>query len=121
MACRNRNKAEAAKAEIEKDKENLDKKGALVIEILDLCSFKSIRDFALNILANEEKINILINNAGVMMCPESKTQDGFETHIGSNHFGHALLTLLLLPRMINSAPSRILFVSSYLHARMLPT
>ncbi|KAJ0181340.1 hypothetical protein K1T71_003425 [Dendrolimus kikuchii] len=117
MACRDVNKAVVAKADIEKDKETVNGTGEIVIEKLDLCSFKSVKDFALKLLSREEKINILINNAGVMMCPENKTEDGFETHIGSNHFSHALLTLLLLPRMIISAPSRILFVSSYLHER----
>lgn len=117
MACRDTTKAEIAKKEIEKEIENKKENGELIIEELDLCSFKSVNEFARILLSREDNINILINNAGVMMCPEGKTENGFETHIGSNHFGHALLTLLLLPKIIRSAPSRIVFVSSYLHAR----
>ncbi|KAM3958302.1 retinol dehydrogenase 13-like [Aphomia sociella] len=115
MACRDTNKAEAAKADIEKNNENPDTKGVLVVEKLDISSLKSVREFTSKILERESQINILINNAGVMMCPESKTEDGFEYQMGTNHFGHALLTLLLLPRIIKSAPSRIVCLSSKLH------
>ncbi|KAG6455574.1 hypothetical protein O3G_MSEX009263 [Manduca sexta] len=115
MACRNIEKAEKAKKEIIKENVCKAQMGSLAIEYLDLCSLKSIRSCANRILEKEPNINILINNAGVMMCPESKTEDGFEKQFGSNHLGHAYLTLLLLPRLIKSAPSRIIFVSSLLH------
>ncbi|XP_059049284.1 retinol dehydrogenase 11-like [Achroia grisella] len=115
MACRDTNKAEVAKTDIENEIDKTEIRGDLIVEKLDVSSLKSVRDFVSKILETEPQIHILINNAGVMMCPESKTEDGFETHIGTNHFGHALLTLLLLPRMIKSAPSRIVFVSSKLH------
>lgn len=117
MACRNLEKAEMAKTEMEKRTETLKDMGTLLIEQLDLCSIKSVKEFAARILASEKSVAILVNNAGVMMCPQGKTEDGFETHIGSNHFGHALLTFLLIPVMAKSAPSRIVNVSSYLHER----
>lgn len=116
MACRNLEKAEAAKEEIQ-HRTKSEKVGSLIIEQLDLCSLNSVREFVKRVLEKEDSVQILVNNAGVMMCPEGRTVDGFETHIGSNHFGHALLTLLLLPTMIRSSPSRIVNVSSYLHAR----
>ena len=59
------------------------------------------------------KINILINNAGVMACPLTRTEDGFEMQLGTNHLGHLLLTTLLLPLVQRAAPgSRITTVSS---------
>jgi NAD(P)-dependent dehydrogenase (short-subunit alcohol dehydrogenase family) len=58
------------------------------------------------------KITALINNAGVMACPYSKTKDGFELQMGTNHFGHFYLTQLLLPRLQSS---RIVNVSSFAH------
>ncbi|XP_021209019.2 retinol dehydrogenase 13-like [Bombyx mori] len=117
MACRDLTKAEIAKSLIEKETEYEKEKGSIIVEHLDLCSLQSVREFVARILASEATIQILINNAGVMMCPESKTKDGFETHIGSNHFAPALLTLLLLPRLIQDGPSRIVFVSSMLHEK----
>ena len=82
---------------------------------LDLASCKSIRSFANKILSEEQEINILINNAGVMFVPYMLTEEGFETHFGVNHLGHFLLTNLLLDRIKESAPSRIVTVSSLAH------
>lgn len=66
----------------------------------------------------EPIINVLINNAGVMMCDEMKTEDGFEMQIGTNHFGHFLFTNLLLDKIKQSGPgSRIVTVSSLAHER----
>ncbi|XP_011692795.1 PREDICTED: retinol dehydrogenase 14-like [Wasmannia auropunctata] len=87
--------------------------GELVFYFLDLCSLKSVRDCAKNLLMNEAAIHILINNAGVVTHPYEKTQDGNETTFQVNHLSHFLLTLLLLPKMQLSSPNcRIINVAS---------
>ncbi|CAH0600359.1 unnamed protein product [Chrysodeixis includens] len=117
LACRNTDKATAAKEQIEHETKSETGVGQLVVEKLDLCNLNSVRDFVDRVTSRQEPVSILVCNAGVMMCPQGKTEDGFETHIGSNHLGHALLSLLLLPTLIKNGPSRIVFVSSYLHEK----
>uniref|UniRef100_A0AAQ4RRL8 Retinol dehydrogenase 12 n=1 Tax=Gasterosteus aculeatus aculeatus TaxID=481459 RepID=A0AAQ4RRL8_GASAC len=74
-------------------------------------SFFGLRPF----FSEVNSLHILINNAGVMMCPYTKTIDGFEMHIGVNHLGHFLLTSLLIGLLKRSAPARIVVVSSLAH------
>eukprot|EP00118_Oscarella_pearsei_P001201 m.6851 g.6851 ORF g.6851 m.6851 type:complete len:322 (+) comp17024_c0_seq1:24-989(+) len=108
VACRSKPKGEAAVQEIKART----MRDHVVFRQLDLADLQSTRNFAKKILEEEPKIHILINNAGVMMCPYSKTKDGFETQIGVNHLGHFILTNLLLDRIKASQPSRIINVSS---------
>ena len=82
---------------------------------LDLSSFTSIRKFAKEALVEESRVNILINNAGIFMCPYMRTEDGFETHFGVNHLGHFLLTNLLLDKIKQAPEGRIVSVSSVGH------
>ena len=72
-------------------------KGDVSVEKMDLASLASISACVERLKKYVTKIDILINNAGVMMCPLTKTEDGFEMQIGTNHFGHFYLTNLLLP------------------------
>uniref|UniRef100_A0A8C1G0L6 Retinol dehydrogenase 12, like n=1 Tax=Cyprinus carpio TaxID=7962 RepID=A0A8C1G0L6_CYPCA len=111
MACRDTEKAEAALKEVKDASGNQD----VVTSRLDLADSKSIREFAEKINKEEKQVNILINNAGVMVCPYGKTADGFEMQIGVNHMGHFLLTYLLLDLIKRSTPARIVNVSSMAH------
>ena len=82
---------------------------------LDLASLSSVREFSRKFHELESQLHILILNAGVMACPQSKTKDGFEMQMGTNHLGHFLLTHLLLDLIKASSPSRIIAVSSEGH------
>ncbi|XP_049421019.1 retinol dehydrogenase 12, like [Epinephelus fuscoguttatus] len=112
MACRDMEKAQAAVKEVIENSGNEN----VVCMKLDLADSKSIQEFAEAINKDEPKLNILINNAGVMVCPYGKTADGFEMQIGVNHFGHFLLTYLLIDLIKKSAPARIVTVSSMAHS-----
>ena len=83
---------------------------------MDLSSLDSIKECADRLKKTLTKVDILINNAGVMMCPLSRTKDKLEMQIGTNHFGHFYLTNLLLPLIKNAgAGSRIVTLSSAAH------
>ena len=83
--------------------------------VLDLASTASIRRFADGFLSDHDRLDVLINNAGVMCTPYGTTVDGFEQQFGINHLGHFLLTGLLLPALEASAPSRVVCLSSGAH------
>lgn len=111
MACRRVSEGETCAADIRK------KYPSAKIEVreLDLGDLSSVRKFAKEFLVDHDTIHALLNNAGVMACPQGKTVDGFETQIGINHLGHFLLTELLLDAIKKGAPSRIVNVSSCFH------
>uniref|UniRef100_A0A2P2HXW6 Retinol dehydrogenase 12-like n=2 Tax=Hirondellea gigas TaxID=1518452 RepID=A0A2P2HXW6_9CRUS len=109
LACRDVRKAEAAKLDIQAEG------GSVQVRKLDLSSLQSVRDFASGIISDNIKVHILINNAGVMMCPYMETTEGFEIQMGTNHLGHFLLTNLLLPQMKHGQPARIISLSSLAH------
>jgi len=92
--------------------------GSVEIMELDLASLASVRRFAEAFLAKYDRLDGLVNNAGVMHTPEGRTKDGFETQFGINYLGHFLLTELLLDTLKASAPARIVCVSSVAHAGM---
>lgn len=82
---------------------------------LDLSSFQSIHNFATKFLNTESKLDILINNANMVCAEREITQNGLEKTIGVNHFGPFLLTILLLRRLSQATPSRIIHISHWLH------
>ncbi|PXX00896.1 SDR family NAD(P)-dependent oxidoreductase [Mycolicibacterium moriokaense] len=87
----------------------------VAVQELDLSSLESIRGAADELRSKHETIDLLINNAGVMMTPKSTTKDGFELQLGTNHLGHFTFTNLLLDRVLATPGSRIVTVSSQGH------
>jgi NAD(P)-dependent dehydrogenase (short-subunit alcohol dehydrogenase family) len=84
---------------------------------LDLASLAAVRAFAADYSRMHDKLDILINNAGVMACPLMRTKDGHEFQFGVNYLGHWMLAKELLPLLERAAPSRIVSVSSIGHRR----
>ncbi len=82
---------------------------------LDLASLAGIRDSVATLVADHPRIDLLVNNAGVMACPLSRTADGFEMQFGTNHLGHFLLTNLLLPALLTAPAPRVVCLSSAGH------
>jgi NAD(P)-dependent dehydrogenase (short-subunit alcohol dehydrogenase family) len=111
MAVRNTKKGEAVATEFKKDLPD----AKIEVYELDLGSLDSVRSFAKEVNKSYDRLDILINNAGVMACPFSKTQDGFEIQMGTNHLGHFALTGLLMPLLRKTKKSRIVATSSIAH------
>jgi NAD(P)-dependent dehydrogenase (short-subunit alcohol dehydrogenase family) len=111
LTARDLPKGEAVAAEIRAATGN----ERIVVEELELGSLASIRAFAGRFLGRHPTLHILVNNAGVMACPFTKTEDGFEMQFGANHLGHFLMTCLIEPALRRGAPSRIVSVSSRGH------
>lgn len=111
MACRNMKKAIAAKNEINEKVPSAD----LEVMEIDLSILSSVRRFADNFQSKFNRLDVLINNAGVMAPPYTQTEDGFELQFGANYLGHFLLTGLLLDTIVKTPDSRIVTLSSLVH------
>ncbi len=112
LACRNQDKATAAKERIEADAP----KGSVEIASLDLSDLASVRAFAEAFKHEHDALHLLINNAGVMMpADRQETLDGFELQFGVNHLGHFALTALLMDAIAKTPGARIVTVSSQAH------
>jgi NAD(P)-dependent dehydrogenase (short-subunit alcohol dehydrogenase family) len=108
LACRNKDKGEAAVRQI--DQEYPEAKAGLMQ--LDLSDLASVRRFAGDFASHHGGLDILINNAGIMAPPFGKTADGFELQFGTNHLGHFALTGLLYDLIIHTPQARVVTVSS---------
>ncbi|MFZ5477713.1 MAG: SDR family oxidoreductase [Myxococcota bacterium] len=108
LACRDRAKGEAAAA------------GVGELMLLDLASLRSVRAFAEDFRARFDRLDVLVNNAGLLAPARTVTEDGHELTFQVNHLGPFLLTSLLLPMLRASAPSRIVNVSSRAHVGRKP-
>ncbi|OMC48580.1 short-chain dehydrogenase [Mycobacterium sp. IS-2888] len=111
LAVRNLDKGKDAAARIAASSPHAD----VALQELDLTSLQSIRAAAEQLRAEHDRIDLLINNAGVMYTPKSTTKDGFELQFGTNHLGHFAFTGLLLDRLLPVAGSRVVTVSSVGH------
>ena len=113
MAVRDTKKGQAAVDHIKADIPTAD----LELVRLDLGSLDSVRSFAARVTAEHERIDILLNNAGLMATPAGQTKDGFETQIGTNHFGHFVLTEELMPALEAAGAARVVTVTSMARAQ----
>ena len=111
MACRTAAKAEAALQEVERGVPN----ASLEFMPLDLADLASVRAFAETFTSAHAKLDVLINNAGVMAIPRRETADGFEMQFGTNHLGHFALTGALMPTLLQTPGARVVTVSSLMH------
>jgi NAD(P)-dependent dehydrogenase (short-subunit alcohol dehydrogenase family) len=109
MACRDTAKGDAAAATIRTEAPD----AQLDVVALDLASLDSVRAFSAGY--EHDRLDLLINNAGVMVPPYRKTADGFELQLGTNHLGHFALTGLLLERLLVTRGARVVTVSSTAH------
>jgi NAD(P)-dependent dehydrogenase (short-subunit alcohol dehydrogenase family) len=112
LACRNLDKANTARTRMLEESGGAIDADQLEVRELDLASFDSVRRFAAGFLASGQALNLLVNNAGVMLPAVHRTPDDFDAHFAVNHLGHFLLTNLLLDVLATSAPSRVVCVSS---------
>jgi len=112
LACRSAKRGGEALAKLQAESPS----GSVALSLLDLSSLDSVRDFADRFLAANDKLDLLINNAGVMMPPKrAETSDGFELQIGVNHLGHFALTGRLLDVLARTPGARVVSVSSLAH------
>ena len=111
LACRNLDKAKAARAKI-----MARHKGAEIECMrLDLSSLKSVHSFVVTFARSYQALDLLINNAGIMMPPYALSEDGFESQLAANYLGHFALTGLILPLIVRRQGSRIVSLSSLAH------
>jgi NAD(P)-dependent dehydrogenase (short-subunit alcohol dehydrogenase family) len=111
MACRDREKAARARDKLESELE----RSSLEVLDLDLADQASVRAGAALVVEQHARLDLLVNNAGVMGTPYGQTADGFELQMATNHLGHFALTGLLLDRLVTTERSRIVSVSSHMH------
>lgn len=111
MACRSRARAEAAKAKI------LQRMPAAALDVMlvDLGDFASVRAFVRDFRAGYSRLDVLINNAGLLLYSEQTNDDGIELQFATNHLGHFLLTALLIDLMPDDEAARIVALSSVAH------
>jgi NAD(P)-dependent dehydrogenase (short-subunit alcohol dehydrogenase family) len=112
ITARNRERGQAALATIS---EQIAGKGSVELAVFDLADLSSVRTGASELLERCPRIDVLVNNAGLILQARTETVDGYESTFAINHLGPFLLTTLLLPRLLASAPARVVNVASTAH------
>ena len=113
VAARNADKGRAAVADISRRN---DGHAQVQLVVFDLADLASVRRGAAEILEQAPRLDVLVNNAGLVLSDRRETVDGYEATFAVNHLGPFLLTILLLDRMRESAPARVVNVASMAHA-----
>jgi NAD(P)-dependent dehydrogenase (short-subunit alcohol dehydrogenase family) len=111
LACRNAEKGRTALATLLQGCPQADAR----VQALDLASLASVERCAAEVIAAEDRLDLLINNAGLMAIDAARTEDGFEMQLGVNHLGHFALTARLLPLLLATGSSRVASMSSMGH------
>lgn len=111
MASRSQEKARAAIRAIQEE----NPQARLAFLALDLANLASVKDFAAAYQTRYRRLDVLLNNAGIMMVPFGKTADGFELQFGTNHLGHFALTGQLIDALLGTPGSRVVTISSNAH------
>ena len=110
LACRSEGKGNEAARLLRRETD-----GRVELMIVDLADLSSIKGFAREFAEQHDRLDLLINNAGIMAVPYGRTPDGLEQQIGTNHMGHFALTGRLLPVLLETAGSRVVTVASMAH------
>jgi NAD(P)-dependent dehydrogenase (short-subunit alcohol dehydrogenase family) len=108
LAARDQAKATSARASIRAEVPD----ASLELQPLDLASLASVREAAASVLDGHRRVDVLVNNAGVMGIDERRSEDGFELQLAVNHLGHFALTALLLPALLRGGDARVVSVTS---------
>lgn len=101
----------------DKAKQSLSGITGVIVRSMDLGNLDSVKAYARSVMDSESTIDILINNAGIMACPEARVGNNWESQFGVNHLGHFVLTTELLPLLLAAEGSRVVCLSSIAHRR----
>ncbi len=113
MPVRSRDKGEAVAARLRQETGN----PKISVADMDLEDYASVRRFASAFVAGGSPLHLLINNAGIMACPERRIGHGIESQFGTNHLGHMLLACTLVPALLKAGTARVVALSSVGHRR----